>query len=833
MPDAVAVGQEWEVRGRRAWLRALGVLDPAPDPALDAVAALAARTTGHPVTVHLRDGSSTLRVAPSGTDTEPGPDAAPVELVGLVVGEVRGTDPGGTTLAHTAACVHDVLTRRLARCREDEGGRPVAVVLVDAMATVLWVSPGTEDLFGHRGADWLGRSALELLEPATAEAATGVFVTAVASPGRAGYMPQRILVGDGGYRTFEVQTDNMLFDPEIGGLALIARASPDPEDEHSALGDQIWVLNRLAAGVPLADVLARVAELAERRDGASHACITRVADDGRTLHPVFAKRIPPPVLAALEGIEVGAGAPGGAAAVHFAQPTFSGHFEEEQWAGLRGPLTAHGYRACWSVPIASLAGAGQLGSLDVYRTVAGMPTAEDTRVLIVAARLASVAMDNERSSRDLRFSATHDSLTGLPNRALLSEHLAALGGPAALVVVGLDRLALVADTLGHEVGDDLLREVAQRAGSVLGGAEVVARIGDDALAALLAGATAGDAATAAARLLDALQAPYQLGGERVTIGASAGTAVTDGPPTDGEALVRQANAALHHARSGGGGRVVPFATSMLSAITDRLEVESALRAALEQGHLTVAFQPEVRIDGNVPVGVECLARCRAPDGRPVSPATFIPVAEEVGLIGQVFDAVLAQACGLARSWVPASPPPVLWVNLAPRQLGRPGLVRHVAAALESWELDPSVLGIEVTERGILPDPTEAVRRLREFVALGVRVAVDDFGTGYSSLGYLQELPADTVKLDASFVARAVHDVRSRAIIRAVVDLAAAIGLTCVAEGVETLSQLQIMRDLGCEVVQGYVYTAPLDQEDLRAWLAGPHRPADGGPGEGH
>jgi diguanylate cyclase (GGDEF)-like protein/PAS domain S-box-containing protein len=833
--ESIAVGPYWDVRGRRGHLHALGVLDPAPDPAIEAVAAFAARLTGRPVTVSFRDGSDTLAVAGGSTSglpadpSDPPAGRVPICLGQLEVGEVVGVDPTGTALSHAAAGVADLLSQRLDRLRVDERGQPIAVVLVDELASILWASAECEELTGHVSADLVGKSALDLLAPDTADAAAGVFLQAVVSPGRAGYMPQMLRTASGEYKAFEVQTDNMLQDPEIGALALITRAVPEPEDEHSALGDQIWVLNRLASGVPLEDVLARVVELVEQRDRFSHACVTRVDSTGATVRPLVAPRMPASLLRSIDSISVGPSAPAAGATVHFGQPRFASHLEGAQWDGLRDDLESYGYKACWSAPVTSLSGAGELGSIDVYRLVPGMPSAEQTRVLLVGARLASVALDNERNSSTLRFSATHDALTGLANRQFLVDELErSVSQPVGLLSADLDRFDLVNDTLGHSFGDDLLREVALRLSEEVGPGGVVARFAGAHFVVLLPGASSIEQVLETGRrLVHAVSEPYSLHGKKVLVGLSAGATFAGDSRRDRQGLIQEADAALHHVKKTRPGHVESFQDDHLSVVSDRLQIEATLREVLDQGRLGVAFQPEVRISGDVPTGVEALARCRLSPDRELSPGSFIPVAEEVGLIPSVFDSVLEQSCEAASNWNRGRQSPlVVWINLAPQQLGSAELLPHIERTLDKWHLEPRMIGLEVTEQGIIPDANEAIRHLREFTNFGLRLAIDDFGIGQTSLGYLQELPVDTVKLDATFVARAEHDVRSRAIVQAVVQLAAAIGLACVAEGVETLSQLELMRELGCEVVQGYVYSRPVSAPELTRWLDGVRVPHD-------
>ncbi|MGO9912648.1 MAG: EAL domain-containing protein [Acidimicrobiales bacterium] len=841
MADGTAVDACWESPARWAFFHALGVLDPGPDPGLDAIADLAARATHEPVGVFIRDGSLWLLVAGSRSvaeqspDSPPEPDAveshsAPVVLHGLVVGELRGNDPDGEVLAHAAAAVAELLSARLERLRIDSEGRPIGVMVLDDSSSIVWVSREFEELLGHSTLSLLGSSVLDLVPPEMVEVSASLLETVRSSPGRALYFPVRLNLGTGETRLFELQPDNRLHDPEIGALTFVIRAAHDPSDEHSVLGDQIWVLNTLANGAPLEEVLEGVMGLIEQRDPDSHACLMRADRKHQSLSPLVAPHLEAGVASALRGLPIGPTSPAGGATAHFGVARFTSDLVENvSWGEIRAPLIEAGYRACWSVPVNSMAGSGSHGTLDLYRRIPGDPSEAQIRVIAVAARLAALALDQEEQTRGLRFRASHDPLTQLPNRAHFAERLLAHGdGSLGVLFVDLDRFKLVNDALGHDFGDELLRAVSARLVEHVQEPAVVARFGGDEFTVLLPDVrNLGELVDAGHALLDVISEPYEIRGQTVAIGASAGATFAEARPEDPHALVRNADAALCHAKERGRGRVEAFDDRLLNVIEERVSVERDLRQALDSGQLWAEFQPEVRIADLVVSGVEALARCCSSGGMPISPETFIPVAEEAGLISQVFEVMLTQACEVAMQWNEGRAHRiVVWVNLSPSQLGSRDLVDQIRKVIDLTGADAETLGFEVTERGILPDPIEAAHRLGDLAKLGSRLAVDDFGTGYSSLGYLRELPVDTVKLDQSFVVRAAHHTRSRAIVRAVVDLAKAMGLTCVAEGVETQAQLDVVAELGCKIVQGYVFSRPQRADDLTAWLAS-HEGANG------
>jgi diguanylate cyclase (GGDEF)-like protein len=642
----------------------------------------------------------------------------------------------------------------------------------------------------------------------------------------------KLTTGDGRASAFELLPDNRLRDPDVRAVTFLVRHMQDPRTEYTVLGEEMWVLNRLGAGAPVEDVLARILTLVESRDPNSNACIMRASEDGAVVTPMLAPRLAPLALEALRKLDVGPFAPAGGAVIHFGIPRFTSDFgEDEAWAGVRDDLTTAGYRACWSAPILSMMGGAPYGTIDVYRRVAGRPTDDQNRVLVVAGLLAAVAFDHEAQTRSLRFRATHDPLTQLPNRTLFAERLAAAGdGAVGVLFVDLDRFKLVNDTLGHEFGDELLCAVSMRLATEVSEPDVVARFGGDEFTILLAQVESPpELVETGRRILAVVSEPYEVRGQTITIGASAGATFAARPPEDPQSLVRNADTALYHAKDRGRGRVEAFDDALLTAMDHRLHVERVLREAIGTERFWVEYQPVVRLADMTVVGAEALARCCSASGELVSPATFVPVAEESGLIPRVFSRVLADACAASLAWnSPGNAQPLtVWVNLSAQQLGARDLIDHIGEAIEAADADPARIGFEVTERGILPDPVEAATRLRGLAQLGCRVAVDDFGTGYSSLGYLQELPVDTVKLDRSFVVRAAFDNRSRAIVEAVVGLARAIGLSCVAEGVETADQLDVVAGLGCEIVQGYVFSGSRRAENLSDWMGAPILPVHG------
>jgi len=447
--------------------------------------------------------------------------------------------------------------------------------------------------------------------------------------------------------------------------------------------------------------------------------------------------------------------------------------------------------------------------------------------------------DAERRVVELAY---FDPLTGLGNRRLLQRYLgeaveaaARDEGRIAVLAIDLDGFKQVNDTLGHPAGDALLREVAARlierthpraeesttpdlAGQLARDALVARTGGDEFVIVLRSAASLPMVEQFAEDVGRALSTPLQLLGSDVIVGSSVGIAQYPSDARDAGLLLERADAALYDAKTSGRGIARPFTPVLLEKARKRLELENALRRALAgDGSLHLEFQPKVRIPEHRMVGVEALVRL-SQEGRPVSPAEFIPLAEEAGLIHSLGCWVLRAACAQAQSWNLALETPIsVAVNASTRELQRPDYARTVSRALEEAGLSPSLLEIEVTESGAMADDEASIATITALKAIGVRIALDDFGTGYSSLSRLLKLPIDTLKLDRSFVRELVGHARSRSITSAVLALAASLGIAVVVEGVETPEQLAIVTALGPLDIQGFLFARPMRAEHLLAW----------------
>ncbi len=438
------------------------------------------------------------------------------------------------------------------------------------------------------------------------------------------------------------------------------------------------------------------------------------------------------------------------------------------------------------------------------------------------------------AERALLHQAFHDTLTGLPNRALLADRLGQTlarrerrCAEAAVLFLDIDRLKWVNDSLGHAAGDQLLVDVARRLDSVLRPGDTVARFGGDEFVVLCEDlGSAGEAITVAERLREALASPFHVRGREIGLTASIGIALASTSSHDTpDALLRDADAAMYRAKERGRDRVELFDDHMRSRALARLETESTLRRAIDQQELRVHYQPVIDLTSGRATGLEALVRWQHPERGLVPPSEFIPVAEETGLIVGLGAFVLAEACTQVARWNNRrsdEPPLTVSVNLSAHQLRSPGLRELVAEALERTSLEPRLLCLEITETALVEDAESNRTALDSLKDLGVTLAVDDFGTGYSSLLYLRRFPVDMLKIDRSFVVGLDTNAEDTAIVSGVVGLAQALGLQAVAEGVETPEQAARLRGLGCPLAQGYYWSKPLTVRQTERWFKG-HR----------
>jgi diguanylate cyclase (GGDEF)-like protein/PAS domain S-box-containing protein len=435
--------------------------------------------------------------------------------------------------------------------------------------------------------------------------------------------------------------------------------------------------------------------------------------------------------------------------------------------------------------------------------------------------------ERKRIEAQLAHQALRDALTGLPNRALFHDRLAQaltraerFGSIVGVMFLDLDNFKVVNDSLGHACGDELLVKVTERLCTCLRADDTAARLGGDEFTILVDRLGDPDEAAAiAARVIEAMQAPFTIGERDVYITTSIGIAVSSPQCQTAEGLVRHADLAMYRAKANGKARYELFDASMTATIMERLELETDLRRAIDRGEFRLVYQPILALQTGHVVEYEALVRWEHPLRGLVSPNDFIPIAEETGLIRPIGQWVLEEACRQAMIWQRRSPTdvsPVMCVNLSVRQFRNPKLVQDISGVLDATGLASRCLKLEITESAVMEDVEATIDKLLELKALGIQLAIDDFGTGYSSLNYLKRLPVDTLKIDRSFVSGLGDDPQDAAIVRNVIGLARSLHLTVTAEGIETEDQLTQLRAFGCDNGQGYFFARPMAADAIDA-----------------
>lgn len=582
------------------------------------------------------------------------------------------------------------------------------------------------------------------------------------------------------------------------------------------------ILEATASGQPLAAVMDLLCRRVEALDPEIVASVLSVDRNG-LLHPVAAPSLPQEYSAALDSIPIGPSVGSCGTAAYRGEPVTVTDIETDPlWAPYKALALPLGLRACWSSPIKARDNRVVGTFAFYYRTPRG-PDAIEEMIVATCVHLCAIAIEQDEARARIHQLAYYDPITGLPNRLLFQEKAQeifaeSVSGNATIAIhyLDLDDFKTVNDTLGHHVGDALLREVGTRIGWCASERDLIARIGGDEFALLQRSAQhKGDVRALAGRLVEAMAQPFDLYGQSVIARMSVGYTIAAPGSVDLDTLMRQADLAVYEAKRDGGGSFRMFDPAMLNRVMARRAIEQDLRHADLDQEFELLYQPIVSLKSGEIAGGEALVRWNHPGRGQVSPAEFIPVAEQCGLMGRVGDWIIRTACREAARW-PAHV--VLSVNLSPMQLKASSFALTLVRILRDSGLSPHRLQFEITETALLNDADAARAVLQQFRNLGIRIALDDFGTGYSSLSHLRSFPIDTIKIDRSFVRDFELAFDSAAIVKAVLQLARDLGMTTTAEGIETPEQLGQLSAAGCTHAQGYLLGRPLRRGHFEALI---------------
>jgi diguanylate cyclase (GGDEF)-like protein/PAS domain S-box-containing protein len=703
------------------------------------------------------------------------------------------------------------------------------VIVLDAGGGVTYASPALRRMLGYPDAGRLGHNIFDLIHPDDVKEVRRRFGD-LGPGGSSGTFEFRMVAGDGRWRHVETLANNLLDDPSVGGVVFNCRDVTERKRAEARLAGQADVLDLIARDAPLVETLTVLAQVIETEaEGARCAAYLHDPERG-TLTPVAAPNLTRHALAELDALRVGPEAGASGAAAHGHGPVIVTDLTAHpHWRSDGRVAREQGVRAAWAVPVIASDADRVLGVLTLYHDVPKGPEAADWQLLELAAHLADIAIERSQVQGRLAWQATHDALTGLPNRLFfLDQATMALArsqrsrAAVAVLFCDLDRFKFINDSLGHEAGNRLLIALGRRLQEVVRPGDVVARFGGDEFTILCEGiADETHALTIAERVARVVTTPFALGESEVFVTMSVGIALGQGQECRPEALMENADAAMYRAKAHGGNRRELFDQAMRARARRRLALHSSMYRAIERDEFRVFYQPNVALESGEVEGVEALVRWQHPTRGLLEPKEFIALAEETGLIVPIGTYVLREACRQAQRWRCAGPggaPLTMNINLSARQFARPSLPGLVAEVLADTGVDPASIWFEITESVLMEDAESTTAALAQLKALGVSLAIDDFGTGYSSLAYLKRFPVDKVKVDRAFVDGLLGDPEDAAIVAAVVNLAHNLDLRAVAEGVETAEQAARLRDLGCDVGQGFYFGAPGTAERLSTFL---------------
>jgi diguanylate cyclase (GGDEF)-like protein/PAS domain S-box-containing protein len=614
------------------------------------------------------------------------------------------------------------------------------------------------------------------------------------------------------------------FRNDRGRIKYICALLTDITETKQLRSLQQLIMSALADEIPITDIADRLCRRVEEIAPDVISSLLHV-DAGGLLHPLGGPSLPEDYSRALDGVAIGPDIGSCGSAAFCGEPVLAMDIDTDpRWQPYKARPIEVGLRACWSTPIKAKDGR-VIGTFAFYFRECRPPSRWHQRIVEACVHLGALAIERKEARAQIARLAYYDVLTGLPNRShlrdLISEAIeaCAAGKHVALAFLDVDNFKDVNDTLGHSAGDELLVRFAERLRAQVQPGDMLGRLGGDEFVVILPNHDVAAAARVASRITDALVMPLKIGTRQVPMSASMGISIYPDNATDIDTLIQQADAAMYQAKRAGRSTYRFFSADMNGLAEQRLVLSAALRGAIANNALKLHYQPQIRtIDGAIH-GVEALARWHDPVLGEVSPTRFVPLAEECGLIEQIGLWSIREACRQMAEWRASGLDiPSVAVNLSPINFQNENLATAVAEILADHRLSPEMLMLEITEGVIMNERSVAIETMNAVRELGVGLSLDDFGTGYSSLSRLTQLPIRELKIDRSFMRDIESDPDARAIVTTVVSVGKSLQLTVVAEGVETEGQRKLLAELGCDVVQGFLYAPALSPAVFGRWL---------------
>jgi diguanylate cyclase (GGDEF)-like protein/PAS domain S-box-containing protein len=697
-----------------------------------------------------------------------------------------------------------------------------AVIITDRNLKVVYTNATFKGMFGYSPEEAHGRPASELLVgPHTDRRALRRLMRwmAVENGG-----DEEFLAYDRDGHEIWLSANAKAFRNRHGRVKYMFALLTDITETKQLRSLQQLIMTALADEIPITEIADQLCRRVEEIAPDVVSSLLHIDADG-LIHPLGGPSLPQDYSRALDGVAIGPELGSCGTAAFYGKEVLAIDIDNDpRWQPFKARPLEVGLRACWSTPIKAKDGR-VIGTFAFYFRESRPPSRWHQRIVDACVHLGALAIERKEARAQIARLAYFDMLTGLPNRArlrhLISEAIEACptGKNVALVFLDVDNFKDVNDTLGHSAGDELLVQLAQRLRAQIQPDDMLGRLGGDEFVIVLPNRDAAEASVVASRIAEALVAPLQIGANQVPMSASMGISIYPDNATDIDTLIQQADAAMYKAKSAGRSTYRFFSADMNRLAEQRLAYSAALRNAIANDGLKLHYQPQIRtIDGTLH-GVEALARWHDPEFGEVSPAKFIPLAEECGLIEQIGLWSIREACRQIAAWRKAGLDiPCVSVNLSPINFQNTELAAAVGESLADHGLPPEALMLEITEGVILNERSVAIESMNAIRGLGVGLSLDDFGTGYSSLSRLAHLPIRELKIDRSFMRDVESNPGTRAIVTTVVRVGQSLQLAVVAEGVETDGQRKLLADLGCDVIQGFLCAPALSPPAFGRWL---------------
>jgi diguanylate cyclase (GGDEF)-like protein/PAS domain S-box-containing protein len=698
-----------------------------------------------------------------------------------------------------------------------------AVIITDVEQNIVYVNSAFTALFGYSSDEAEGRRASELIAGRyTDRRAVAKWVGRLKRGGHGG--ETEVLVYDKNGEEIWVSARIDAFRDGKGRVKYIFVLLDDITETKQLRSLQQLIMSALADEVPIGEIADRLCRRVEEIAPDVVSSLLHI-DAAGLIHPLGGPSLPEDYSRPLDGVAIGPNVGSCGSAAFHGEPVLTTDLETDpRWQPYKAMPLGIGLRACWSTPIKAKDGR-VIATFAFYYREPRAPSNWHRRIVEACVSLGAFAIERKEARAEIARLAYHDILTGLPNRAQLRHLITTAidacptGGHVALAFLDVDHFKDVNDTLGHAAGDELLVQLAQRLREHIGPGDMLGRLGGDEFVILLPQRDAASAGRVAADVTEALARPLRLGSKLMPMSASIGISLYPDYATDIDTLMQQADAAMYMAKQGGRSTHRIFSAEMNGLTEQRLALIAALRRAVADGALTLSYQPQVRSCDGAIHGVEALARWHDAVLGDVSPAKFIPLAEECGLIEQIGLWSVREACRQMASWRRAGLNiPCVSVNLSPINFRNVTLAARLEDILAEHDLPADALMLEITEGAFMQDGAAALETMNAIRELGVGLSVDDFGTGYSSLSRLAHLPIRELKIDRSFMRDIERDAGALAIATAVVRVGQGLGMTVVAEGVETEGQRKTLAGIGCDVVQGFLYAPALPPVAFERWL---------------